>query len=454
MSFAGLIAVVGVFLGAPWGGDVEDASAVVMAAQVPALAAVQVGDLIEPHAEVHIGDGLIELRSGDASRLLVEGPASFVIEGPSSLSLMSGAVVVRSGSDEDFVVSTPQARITDLSTEFGVRVTLEGTEVTVIEGRVAVEPVVSSGRSAPSSLELRAGQSATFADSSHVPVVTASVGAFKTTFPECSYGLEMLELKPVAWHRFLWSAPQLNRVDPTRSSLKMATSSVLTTTGPALGHGRHNSALVLPGGERTRAASMRIEGALAEAAASEQLTISFWLRCDRLEPQAVLAGVRQAGNAIHEDFAFRVFGNGGLAASMAIRPAGELSGLETLALDGGDTYRDQMGMRSPSESLELRGYAGIEAGVWHHVVLTAQSFGMCSMYVDGALVVSEQLDRPLDLGDADLMLGVLPSNTLPRGAEAPFRGGIDELAIFDRVLSESEIRSLWDARVLSAGGTP
>ena len=101
-------------------------------------------------------------------------------------------------------------------------------------------------------------------------------------------------------------------------------------------------------------------------------------------------------------------------------------------------------------SLEIAGarqqyYTGLATktalndGLWHHVAWTRQGTSLC-VYVDGAL--DNSVTAP---GIAD----VVNSTALALGRSAcydsaPFRGGVDELQIYERALSATEISARYD----------
>jgi hypothetical protein len=80
------------------------------------------------------------------------------------MSLTRGRIsAVAAGAAHGFVVQTPNARVTDLGTEFGVGVTLAGaTEVDVFQGQVQVAQVSAGGNTSPAATAttLSAGQAA------------------------------------------------------------------------------------------------------------------------------------------------------------------------------------------------------------------------------------------------------------------------------------------------------
>ncbi len=84
--------------------------------------------------------------------------------------------------------------------------------------------------------------------------------------------------------------------------------------------------------------------------------------------------------------------------------------------------------------------SGYPINTWFHMAGTYDGNTM-KLYVDGALVSTVSISGPIDVRrDADLLIGTrlsIPSNT--------FQGLIDEVEIFDRALSQSEIQGIFNA---------
>lgn len=97
--------------------------------------------------------GLVELRTGQGTTLLLEGPASLELKDALHAKLIAGNLVVKMPKGESgFVVEMPRMKVTDLGTEFGVSVNPDGeSSVQVYDGKVRAE-------SGQSSSELVAGE--------------------------------------------------------------------------------------------------------------------------------------------------------------------------------------------------------------------------------------------------------------------------------------------------------
>lgn len=85
--------------------------------------------------------GLVELETKSNVTLILEGPAQLQLHDALHATLHRGNLVVRMARGESgFVVNTPQMKVTDLGTEFGVSATSEGiSRVQVYEGKVRAE---------------------------------------------------------------------------------------------------------------------------------------------------------------------------------------------------------------------------------------------------------------------------------------------------------------------------
>lgn len=132
------------------------------------------GDL---EIEQALHPGAFRLKKGYAQLLLSNG-ASVIVEGPSDFELIDGerlrlthgrlSASLRQGADRLEVLS-PNARIVDLGTVFGIDVRVDGvTEVEVLEGKVAMEPTVAPQGQTPEPLVLQTGSLARAANNQQV----------------------------------------------------------------------------------------------------------------------------------------------------------------------------------------------------------------------------------------------------------------------------------------------
>jgi hypothetical protein len=96
------------------------------------------GDRLEAGHRLRLEQGLMQLTFGTGAKVVIEGPADFVVSTPNQATLEHGkiaAVVPRSG--RGYTILTPTAEVVDLGTEFGVEVDNAGSsEVHVFDGEV------------------------------------------------------------------------------------------------------------------------------------------------------------------------------------------------------------------------------------------------------------------------------------------------------------------------------
>ena len=104
------------------------------------------------------------------------------------------------------------------------------------------------------------------------------------------------------------------------------------------------------------------------------------------------------------------------------------------------TVTDRFGTNVSAPSLEK-----ITIGVWHHVAGVYDGSEV-KMYVDGTLKNTKTFDGELWTRDSVLCIGGTEGCSAP-----PFRGLIDEVQIFNRALTEAEIKGIYDAGGIGPG---
>lgn len=107
-----------------------------------------------------LDDGMVELEFNRGARVTLQGPSSFELKGTDLLHVSSGNLVARIPEAAiGFTITTDEAEVVDLGTEFGLRVG-EGrqTEVHVIEGLVEVFERENLNQRSAESLRVGEGQ--------------------------------------------------------------------------------------------------------------------------------------------------------------------------------------------------------------------------------------------------------------------------------------------------------
>jgi hypothetical protein len=85
-------------------------------------------------------------------------------------------------------------------------------------------------------------------------------------------------------------------------------------------------------------------------------------------------------------------------------------------------------------------------GEWHHLVATAASGGELALYVDGEPKGTRAIDGPLYTGPGQTWIGRSP------GQDRPLNGAVDDVRIYDRVLSPAEVTALYEQTGGADGG--
>jgi ferric-dicitrate binding protein FerR (iron transport regulator) len=133
---------------------------------------------VEPGGDLQAGTrltleaGLVEIRFRCGARVVLDGPATLELTSARSARLLRGKLTARvPGAATGFEVVSPQGKVIDHGTEFGVAITAGGaTEVYVFEGKV--EARAAGGQTAP--LSLTRAQAARIAAGKVEPVEDAT----------------------------------------------------------------------------------------------------------------------------------------------------------------------------------------------------------------------------------------------------------------------------------------
>lgn len=120
-----------------------------------------------------------------------------------------------------------------------------------------------------------------------------------------------------------------------------------------------------------------------------------------------------------------------------------------IARQGGDTNF----MAYAGGAADLRGGPEVNDGEWHHIAATTQEGGLTAFYINGALVEDLSTRAPdttasiVNDRSTDPVSLFIGANAGAAGRE--WEGGIDDVAIWNRVLTASEITALSGGSVAS-----
>lgn len=382
------------------------------------------GAALRAGALLKFDSGLLELEFAGRGHMVVEGPAHLELPEAGYAVLHAGRVVMRvTPAGHGFRIDTPKGDIIDLGTEFGVAVSEDGTvETHVLQG--LVEAVGEDGTRVKleedDALRLGPGGGER---------MEVDAGKFYTRMPP--------KRSAQVVNHIHWS------LDEGRGSLARARASGLGGINSDLifytmdegGHpewvdGAFNSALTFDGkGGYAESDFKGIEG-------GKPRTVAFWVKVPEDFSQREGFGLVSWGR-----FQWR---RPGEVWQVAINP---------LQKDG-PVGRLRLGLHQG----QIVGSTDLRDGLWHHVAVVLYGGSQpdvgthALLYVDGKQeTVSRRALREVrtEVDQADhgiwLARNVAYTQSTPGHAHGGFfRGGIDEVYVFDAALSGSEIRNLME----------
>jgi hypothetical protein len=391
--------------------------------------------------------------------MILQGPSVLEIQARDRAFLRTGAVTCRVPKKAiGFVVQTPSSRVVDFGTEFGVRAEESGaSQVHTFTGLVKVESSqelmeqMSRTGGVRNATELLAGQQLQIgADGRATLFSTNSVGeGFVRSLPQEEpqdasnpYARLVLADRPVGFWRFEEEAMSNNTVTVDCSGLRRAGSY----------HGNVSSAPGVPG-IGGRAACFDGASALMRVPhdpglSLNSLSVEFWI-CTSEN----WSNTYWPGDAVLVSKDVPGLGADWSLAGGSFTP-GQNEGRMLVGIGS------QQEWRSPTKKEDqlMGSLFRINDGVWHHLVWTRDSAGDNRLYVDGVVAVSMDdsggpINNPMDievggcLRSAQAGVSVRPLDV--KGKELNERsfldGKLDELAIYDHVLSPEQVSAHYRA---------
>ncbi|MBI1373517.1 MAG: hypothetical protein GC159_12380 [Phycisphaera sp.] len=385
-----------------------------------------VHDMLDPGAGVPAGP--VRLQSGSAQMIFnsgavvtLLGPTQMTMTGPNTCRLERGALMAFVPKRaHGFKVDTPDATITDLGTEFGVRVSDAGvSELHVFEGRVQATPRGTIGgttHKAPAAVRFDGPNTPTAIDAMSKADFRDELGVtlpFRYahwSFDEVSPG----DLAAGDGHGF--------NTDALTAKLTHVGGDASASTAVGLSEGRFGKALELDGAGDY--AVTKFEGVGADT----PRTVAMWVRVPK--DWSTNEGFSMVHWGLHEP---------GGAWQVSVNPRSQDGpvGRLRIGINGGQAV----------------GATDLRDGKWHHVAVVFLG-GVKSniathtrLYVDGRLdalgaAVSEPVNT--DLGVTGKYHPVTFGRNISGGVgnQFGFRGSIDEVYIFDTALSRRQIEHL------------
>lgn len=347
--------------------------------------------------------GLLHLRFGGDVMVYVEAPARFDAVSDKRVMLHSGRLSASVPSEGiGFTVETPAAEVVDFGTEFAVEVEGGASEVHVFEGLVRVHPGASNQRDVSRSVDLQASQAIRITDGAAVPeAISIATDRFIRDFdePRLNYARAIKRLSPLVYYRMPIRDRGLVSEPPEYSGVVL------------LGEGKrppHACGVFVGGSLRVGADSTgrggRVDSPPTWSTGEFSLTVFVYLETP---PQHAIVATNLNGE--RGNFGVSLDENGRLHAAIRSKNGNVAS---------------------------IAGGSVLPLKTWRHIVVTADGEQM-RLYEDGKLAASAPCGA-LAASDSDTVWFGTDA-----GATQVWHGRIDELALFDRALTEEEIAAIY-----------
>lgn len=397
---------------------------VVDAEWMPGTEAPRLGAPLEP-GPLRLKAGLVQVVFYSGARLAIQGPAELELVSPSEASCRHGKLTAEVPPQaRGFRIGTPQVRVKDLGTSFGLDVTNQRTELHVFKGTVEMQPAAGGARQ-----ELQEGSGAVMEGTKPAQFIAAGPAAFASLFD-----LQARSLAAEARRYDQWRAAS-ERLDDDPSLLVHLDFETGAASDWRLRNlGRRSGSVP----DATIVGCQSINGRWPEKRALEFQSVNDRVRLSvpgEFESLTLAAWVRVQGldRKINSLFMSDGFLPGTI--HWLIRNDGVL-GLTVIGADP----RDHQIVASPSV-LTLDQF-----GLWLHLAVVLDGDAKRVTHFVNGLPVSERelgIDPPFRIGAAEL--GNWNAKGFPGNDPfliRNFSGAMDEFLLFGRALSDAEIGDL------------
>lgn len=382
------------------------------------------GHKVEEGSTVHVISGTVRLELESGLLMLVRGPAEVAFPKLNRPVVHRGWLWIDSGASKDAVeVETPGLRVRDIGTRFGVRVRDDdSTEVHLVEGLLEIE----SKRRKQDSVKLEpAAKGHLFPDVGPSTEILLADDPFPA-LPELiatapGYRTTVLSQGPVGYWR-LDDGVGKDLANEVPKGVAGKRGNGVAPGKPGIGSGENqqgfpadNRSLYLTGDPLT---SVLIDLDMPGGVSREEGGLTFWIR-------------READNRRGEILWLA----GGSDSDAALNPRESI--MHARLSEGG---RLEFVIENGKFDIVLSSNFNVADGQWHHV---SASWGPAAveLYVDGRRV--ERVDDFGKLQQAVIRGRYVrfgkPSADLAQSGNQPFIGWVDELAVWNRPLSQDEV---------------
>ena len=399
------------------------------------------GDRICAGETFFLDEGLLEIVTDNGVDLILEGPAEFDFKKEGDLSLERGkvyAIVPTQGIG--FTVNTPTSKIIDLGTEFGVEAnTLGSTETHVYKGKVTLMASNSSFKKSASAvtegqarlikpdgtIQIAPVDNHLFVQKEEFMVnIRASQGSGYDRWLAYSYKLRR-NPDLVAYYTFEKdeSQPDVleNKAIVTEGRLNGELYSALGGPLPSWTKGRWPQKSALHFNRSDRQVVVVPSDKIVQI--NGPITLAAWVRCSEPKEGGHIVSCRQPNDRGNYQFGYK-----------SPRPEDEWTGKLQFARVGDSSSGKLVKDRVFSEqTFDI-------SPQWRFVAVTHDDKTV-KFYVDGRYIESHDFDFQQAPVNAELVIGA----DRVEGDPTRFKGDMDELMIFNRVLNTDEIGEIYQS---------
>ncbi len=372
--------------------------------------------------QISLDDGVAEIVMRDGAHVVLQSPVTIELLTSGKVKLLHGSIYAKvPPGSEGFTVETDSAKVVDYGTEFGVEVDQLGrTEAHVFQGKVELS-AGSVDADNSKTVELTAGQ-ASAVEGDQVVKVAFQRRRF-TCYVPTAYEIAVNKKRPISYWRMQPGAAQSLTNLANDSTVKARyEGDVDLVDGPFASHSDVCSALKFYGDDSYMFIPLVNERRAANEGLKEaKYTFMFWVRPDAIGNQIISTRTnrrgqfhRMIGMTNNGHFNYVYWSQGGAKAVFTLEA-------DTIA----------------------------QVGQWYHLAVTIEKTGNAQLYVNGRAEGEPVSLQKLSNFYAARFVGQLNVGALPEKIEIEgresFNGAVADIIEYDRLLSEKEIRSLYNA---------
>jgi hypothetical protein len=399
---------------------------------------------------LRLNRGVVKLRYDDGVDVLVEGPAVFKIE-QSGIFLDYGRTYCRvSNSGLGFTVKTPSSKFIDLGTEFGIQADINQlTELHVIQGKVQLfagyekQDKLSQMITADTAVLYNANtheiKSVPFKKHLFASQIDSKAKAVLRGYANW-YEAAIAETRPVAWYRFQKGQASLGYDEISDSVTVCDFSGPITFgEGPAMDSHNGNQSLYLAGGSEK--SSVFLSDRVVKRSGGKALSISLWIRPESgagVEQNVIYYTDQKRTSAVKTNqiyltsdnrvafFVYNIF-----ETDIPI-PVNEWTNKARAKAQGFDVIAD----------------VPLPFKQWSHVAVCF-SDKKIELYINGQLCGNKSIPVRTECYEEGYWgIGCSTGkayNAYPDRFLSHYKGFVDEISFYDRIITAQEVQSLYDA---------